>query len=136
MRYYRLLNEKIIYAREIAFSEKYNNYFAAVSFFPFIGWLIPLYLKPDNEFCQKQAKRGFYLACVFLTLIAFLLFIGIFFSRDWRVVRFIHAIVIYLAELTYFGFCAYGARMSVYNREAEIIDKFPFVAQLATIIEL
>ncbi len=134
--YYHIAKGKVIWVKEKAFSEEYNNYFAAVSFFPFIGWLIPLYLKPENEFCQKQSRRGFYLALIFLALLALLLFVGIFFSRDWRLVRFIHAIFIYLVEFIYFGFCVYGARLSVLNKEAEIIDKFPFIAQLATMIEL
>jgi hypothetical protein len=134
--YYSLIIEKAHRLKETAFSEHNNNYFAAVSFFPFIGWLIPLYLKPENEFCQMQAKRAFYLTCLVLFLIALLLFAGIFFSRDWRLARFIHAILIYMVELAYFGCCAYGARMSILNKEAEMIDKFPFLAQLATIIEL
>lgn len=134
--YYHLITEKLRWAKETAFSEEYNNYFAAVSFIPFIGWMIPLYLKPHNEFCQKQAKRAFYLAFIFLTIIAILLFVGIFFSRDWRLTRFVHAISIYIVEFTYFGFCIYGARMSILNKDAEIIDKFPFVAQLSNLIEL
>ncbi|MCX7679682.1 MAG: hypothetical protein N2316_10755 [Spirochaetes bacterium] len=136
MKWHSGIVEKLKWAKDTAFSDEHNNYFTAIAFVPFIGWLIPLYLKPENEFCQRQAKRAFYLAMIFLGVLAVLLFAGIFFSRDWRMGRFIHAIAIYLVEFIYFGFCIYGIRMSILNKEAEIIDKFPLVKQLSTIIEL
>ncbi|MBP7582415.1 MAG: hypothetical protein KBA61_00165 [Spirochaetes bacterium] len=122
--------------KDLAFSDQYNNYFAAVSFVPFVGWLIPLYLKKDDPFCQDQAKTGFYMALLFTTLALAIIFVGIFLSRDWRVARLIQAILVYLTYLVYFGFCAYGAHASINNRQAELINRIPLVMVLRGMIVL
>lgn len=122
--------------RELAFSKEYNNYFAAVSFVPFVGWLLPLYLKKEDSFCQEQAKSGFYMALLFTSTALALIFIGIFLSRDWRVARLIDMVLVYLTYLTYFGFCAYGIHASINNRRAELLDRIPFIREARGLIEL
>ena len=122
--------------KELAFSEEYNNYFAAVSFVPFVGWLIPLYLKKENGFCQEQARTGFYMALLFTTTALSFIFIGIFLSRDWHVARVIDVVLVYLTYLAYFGFCGYGIHASINNRRAELADRIPFIREVRGLIEL
>lgn len=122
--------------KAIAFSEENNNYFAALSFVPFIGWLVPMYLKEENAFCQEQSKYGFYMSLLFTSVVVSLIFLGIFFSRDWRVVRLINVILIYLVYAVYFGFCVYGINESIKNRKAELIDRIPMIGRLRMLIEL
>jgi len=133
---YARIESEALRLKDLAFSEQYNNYFAAVAFVPFVGWLIPLYLKKDDPFCQEQGKAGFYLSFIFTSLALALIFISIFFSRDWHIARFVNAILVYLVYAVYFGFCAYGIRESIRNRRAELVDRIPLVAQLRAAIEL
>ncbi len=122
--------------KDLAFSERYNNYFAAVAFVPFVGWLIPLYLKKENPFCQQQGKSGFYLSFIFTSLVLLSVFVSIFLSRDWRIARFVNAVLVYMEYALYFGLCVYGIRESVHNRNASLIDRIPLMSKLRAAIEL
>lgn len=130
-----LLAEAVM-LKELAFSEEYNKYFAALSFVPFVGWLIPLYLKKEDAFCREQAKTGFYLSLLFTTLALAIIFSGIFLSRDWRVARLINVILVYLVYLVYFGFCGYGIHASINKRYADLIDRIPLIMHLRGMIVL
>ncbi len=59
----------------------YNKYFAAMAYLPFIGWLVPLYLKPDDELCQENGRRGFVLSVVFTGTALALFFLYFILSR-------------------------------------------------------
>jgi hypothetical protein len=118
------------------FAEKNRYYFAAVSFVPFAGWLIPLYLKRDDEYAQTQGKIGFYMAFFFTTIITLFFLINLFASKDLRVFRLIMVIFIYLLHLTYFSLCGYGIYLTLHQKKFDLILKIPYVDRFTSLIEL
>ncbi len=97
--------------RDWIMSEENRFYFAALAFLPFAGWLLPLYLKERDDFAQKQAKTGFWLAFLFTTALLMLFLVNVFSPKDWRVYRLAIVVLIYLVLFAYFGICAYGIHL-------------------------
>ncbi len=134
------LKEKAVYIWKHApsywnavFEKKNEGYLAAAAYIPFIGWLLPLYLKEESDFCQESGKTGFILAIFFTGLVLGLFFINLFFiPRDWRVVRLIMVLLVYACYAVYFPLCGYGMYLSVHGKKLEI----PFLSQYRNIIPL
>ena len=38
-----------------------EDFYSAVAYAPFIGWLFPLYIMKDSPRCQENAKQGLFL---------------------------------------------------------------------------
>ena len=111
----------------------YNKYFAAAAYIPFIGWLVPLYLKPDDALCQENGRRGFVLAVFFLGLAVSLFFLYlIFVPRGWRPVRFALALSVYIVYLSYFIVCAWA----VYHLVGEKRLEMPWLEKYIRLVEL
>jgi hypothetical protein len=111
----------------------YNKYFAAMAYLPFIGWLVPLYLKPDDELCQENGRRGFVLSVVFTgTALALFFLYFIFVPRDWRAVRFVLAFTVYLVHTAYFSVCAWAVYYLVREKRLEMpwLEKYIHVVEL------
>ncbi len=109
-----------MYKEEIEKPE-YNKYFAAAAYIPFIGWLIPLYLKKDDPFCREHGKLGF-VSSVFFAAVALSIFFLylLFIPRDWRVLRFLMVLLIYLVYAAYFPFCARGIYTAFLQKKLEM----------------
>jgi hypothetical protein len=96
---------------------KESTYFVALSYFPFVGWLIPLYLKRDSLRCQDHAKQGLLLAAFFAVVILFLSLFNILLPKEWREIRLALVILIYLVYLLYFTFCTIGVVWALLQKE-------------------
>ena len=95
--------------------------FAVFSYLiPLIGWVIPLYLKKENKFCQFHAKQGFFLAVICVIIALLLNFINIFVPRDWRILRFVIVFAIYGVYIFYPLVCFAGIYASMRGRIFEI----------------
>jgi hypothetical protein len=132
----KLTGEKYSYYRKTIFSDENKYYFAAISFVPFLGWLIPLYLKKDDEFSQHQSKMSFHIALFFTIFPSLLLMINMFLSKEFRILRLILVLMIYLSHLAYFCICAYGIRLSINEKKFDIPDSFSFIARYLRLISL
>jgi hypothetical protein len=132
----KLTGEKYTYYRNTIFSDENKYYFAATSFVPFFGWLIPLYLKKEDEFSQYQSKMGFHLALYFAIFPWLLLMLNMFSPKEFRIFRLILVIMIYLSHLAYFCVCAYGIRLSLNEKRFEIPDNISFIARYLNLIRL
>jgi hypothetical protein len=133
---FKITCEKYSYYRVAIFSDENKYYFAAISFVPFLGWLIPLYLKKEDEFSQYQSKMGFHIALYFTIFPWLLLMITMFSPKEFRIFRLILVIMIYLSHLAYFSVCAYGIRLSINGKKFEIPDNISYITRYLSLIRL
>jgi len=114
------LKERTAHYAERALSDENEQYMAAAAYVPFIGWMLPLYLKPKSDFCQDHGKTGLLLSLFFLALVASLFFINLLIvPRDWRELRFGLVVLIYLSYGLYFPLCGYGIYRAVHGKKLE-----------------
>jgi hypothetical protein len=102
------------------FKKENSRYFAAFSYVPFAGWMVPLYMKREENTCQHHAKQGLILAVFFTGLVLFISIVDVFMPKEWREFRLILAILIYLLYLTYLTLCIYGARNSLNEKKISL----------------
>ncbi|RPI89150.1 MAG: hypothetical protein EHM32_13015 [Spirochaetales bacterium] len=120
------------YRNEI-YRPMYNKYFAAVGYLPFIGWLAPLYLKPDDALCRENGRRGFALSVLFTGIALALFFLYfVFVPRDWRAVRFVLALSVYLVHASYFIICIWAVNSLVREKTLEMpwLEKYTHMVEL------
>jgi len=108
-----------------------HTFYYYMAYFPFIGWLIPLYVRENDQLAQYHGKTGLVLSvsCILPALFLFLLnFIS---PLDWRIFRFILVVMIYCIYAVYAAILTAGI-YSVYNEKTlqpgvlkKIIDKLP-----------
>jgi hypothetical protein len=96
---------------------KESTYLVALSYVPFVGWLIPLYLKRDSRRCQDHAKQGLLLAAFFTLVILFLSLFSILLPKEWREIRLALVILIYVVYLLYFALCTIGVVWVLLQKE-------------------
>jgi hypothetical protein len=106
--------------------------FASFSYIPLFGWVLPLVMRKDNEFCLHHAKQGFIVAVVFVFSAIVLNLINIFSPGEWRVFRLSLVIFIYFFYLAYLVFC-FIAASSVLKGKAFNIG---FIKRLTDLIVL
>ena len=62
---------------------------SAFAYFPFIGWIFPMYAKPDSADCQKNAKEGFFFSAVVALSLLLVYLFRIFIADAFRLFSFI-----------------------------------------------
>jgi len=107
----------------------YNNYIknfdlVKLSYFPFIGWFIPMYLNKD-EFQKYHAKQGFILAVYFSLASIFLFCFKVFIPERADIIQFAVVMLIYIHYLVYFALCILGTMMIKKGEKGE----FPYINQ-------
>lgn len=133
---YQIAEQKVRDTWVMAMKDENSHYLAAAGYIPFIGWLVPVYLKEDDAFCQEHGKTAFYVALVVLTAVTFLMLINIFTTREYRVIRLIIVSFIYLFYLAYLLFISYGLYRSLNRKNLEIPKNIQALDKLRALIEL
>lgn len=110
----------------------YNSYIKPfdimkLSYIPFIGWLIPMYLNKD-EFQKYHAKQGFVLAVYFTLACIFLYCFKVFVPERADIVQLLVVILIYIHHIVYFTLCYLGTKMIISGEKGE----FPYINQYIT----
>ena len=100
-----------------------------LSYFPFIGWFIPMTMKKDDEFYMYHAKQGFILALFFTGVCTFLYFFLYFISVRADIFKFIIVMVIYILYIIYISFAALGTRMILKGEKGEL----PFIGRYISV---
>ncbi len=98
-----------------------------LSYVPFIGWLIPMYLNKD-EFQKYHAKQGFVLAVYFAFACIFLYCFKVFVPERADIVQFMVVVFIYIHHAVYFTLCYLGTKMIISGEKGE----FPYINQYIT----
>lgn len=93
-----------------------------LSYFPFLGWFIPMYLNKD-EFQKYHAKQGFVLAAYFAFASIFLVCFKVFVPERADIIQFVIIILVYLHYIVYFALCYLGTQMILKKEKGE----FPYI---------
>ena len=115
----------------VNFSRKiYDDYIKpfdplTLSYFPFVGWFIPMILKKDDGFYIYHAKQGFVLAVYFTMACIFLFCLKVFVPERADIVQFFIVVLIYVHYIVYFTLCYLGTRMIKMKEKGE----FPYINQ-------
>ena len=94
-----------------------------LTYFPFVGWFIPMIIKKDDEFYMYHAKQGFVFAVFFTGSCTFLYFFIYFISVHADVLKFVIVMMIYILYILYFAIFVIGTRM-IRNMEKK---DFPYL---------
>jgi uncharacterized membrane protein len=100
-----------------------------LSYFPFVGWFIPMTMKKDDEFYMYHAKQGFVLAVFFAFVCIFLYFLYYFIPVHADIVKFVIVMIIYLLYVAYLTFAAMGTRMILKGEKRE----FPLIGKYVSV---
>ena len=82
-----------------------------LSYFPFIGWFIPMIKKKDDDFYMYHARQGFILALFFTCACTFLYLLPFFISIMAYTLKFIIVLFIYILYAIYIALAVIGTRM-------------------------
>ncbi|HON15003.1 MAG TPA: hypothetical protein PLA51_00845 [Spirochaetota bacterium] len=96
-----------------------------LSYFPFIGWFVPMILNRD-DFDKYHAKQGFVLAVFFTFTCSFLYFFKYFVPERADIVQLVVILLIYVLYIIYFTICYLGTKMILRREIGEFayIDKY------------
>jgi len=101
-----------------SFMEGNSRIFAAIAYIPLIGWILPLFLKRDDEFCQFHGKQGFV-----VSIISFLVGITVAILRT----ELFEIILVLFYFFLFAGLFIYGFFVAYNNKEKSI----PFIKEIS-----
>lgn len=70
-----------------------EDFYSAVSYVPFIGWIFSLYIMKDSSRCQENAKQGLFLSVSAVIVLIFLYFTRLFIIGFFKKAAFAIAII-------------------------------------------
>ncbi|HEY1405405.1 MAG TPA: hypothetical protein VF857_02230 [Spirochaetota bacterium] len=106
--------------------------YAAAGYFPFVGWLIPMYLRENSPLCQKNAKQGLLLSLFAALFLVVLFFIELLIPSNLKVVSFVLIVLTYIFNFGYLTLSAYAMYTAAYKRIAQI----PWISNRSESIQL
>lgn len=107
-----------------------------LSYFPFIGWFIPMTMKREDEFYMFHAKQGFVLAVFFTGICTFLYFFLYFIPVHADIFKFLIVMIIYILYVAYITFAAMGTRMILKQEKSELPYIGKYIAQYTSKINI
>ncbi len=97
-----------------------------LTYFPFIGWFIPMSIKKDDEFYMFHGKQAFVLAAYVIAACFLLYFLAHIFLPSWMdILRFILVLLIYVHYIVYIALCVMGTLMIKKGEKRE----FPYIGR-------
>ena len=99
-----------------------------LSYFPFIGWFIPMIMKKDDDFYMHHARQGFILALFFTCACTFLYLLPFFVSIRAYIIKFIIVVLMYILYAIYIALAIIGTRMIIKMEKKD----FPFIGATIT----
>lgn len=113
----------------------YNDYikpfdYLKLSYFPFIGWYIPMIIRKGDDFYTYHAKQGFVLAAYFALACTFLICFNVFIPEKADIIQFFIVMLIYIHYIVYFTLCVLGTKMIKRGEKGE----FPYISQYISMV--
>jgi len=102
-----------------------DPWYAAAGYFPFIGWIIPLYVRENSELCQKSAKQGLLLSLTAAVFLFCMFFIELFIPRSIKIVSFVLIVLTYFFNVGYLALSATGMYHAVFKK----IIRIPVISE-------
>ena len=103
-----------------------------LTYFPFIGWMYPLWKYPEEEFIMSHVRQAVVMAGFFAAVETFLYVSTFMVPSGWRVARLVTILAIYLLDIFYFTWAVKGTMMIRKGEKLEI----PFFARYAERLEI
>jgi hypothetical protein len=118
----RYVQTKTLFFEFIAYmkSSRSDVVYAAFGYVPFIGWLIPLYVRDKSEICQKSGKQGFLLSICAASVLMGLFFLELFTPRSFKAVMFALIVLTYLFNICYLTLSAFAMYHTAYGKKFRI----------------
>jgi hypothetical protein len=113
-------------------NKKTDTYFAAVSYFPFVGWVLPLSLKKENQWCLQNAKTGFMLSLFAIGIISLASVFKFILYGGFHIEGYTLVIIIYCLYSLYLIISLIGFIKALKNQ----IFYLPLISGLANKLEL
>ena len=101
------LVNKLKPALEYILSLDWTRVLSAFAYFPFIGWIIPLYFKTESSDCQKNSREGLYLSAVFSLMLTSLFLFRIVIASGFSVVLFVITLFHITGIVSYYALSVY-----------------------------
>ncbi|MGL4370175.1 MAG: hypothetical protein ACRCUT_10975 [Spirochaetota bacterium] len=123
----RYAQGKVLFFQWVDFmkSPESDHYYAAAGYFPFIGWLIPLYSREKSPLCQTCAKQGLIMSVTAAGFLFFMFFIELFIPHSAKIISFILIVLTYFFNFGYLALSGYGMYQAVYKK----IMRIPVISE-------
>jgi hypothetical protein len=94
--------------------------YAAAGFFPFIGWLFPLYFREKSDKCQQSGKQGLVLSLLAVGFLISLFMIELIIPRSFRTFLFALIVLTYIINVAYLALSAYAIYRTANGKAVQI----------------
>jgi hypothetical protein len=94
--------------------------YASIAYIPFIGWLIPLYVRENSDICQRSAKQGLILSVSAAAVLIGLFFLELFVPSGFKGLMFALIVLTYIFNICYLTLSAYAIYHTAYGRSVTI----------------
>jgi hypothetical protein len=118
----RLVQFRAAVIRFIAYMQRPDSdpVYAAIGYVPFVGWLIPLYLREKSQLCQKSGKQGLVLSLMAAVTLLALFAIELFVPRSLKPLSFSLILLTYIFNAGYLTLSIYAMYHALYGRIVQI----------------
>ncbi len=106
--------------------------YAAAGYIPFVGWLIPMFLRENSDLCQKNARQGLILSIIAAGFLLSLFFIELIVPGNLKVISFILIVLTYIFNIGYLTLSLYAMYTAAYKR----IVRIPWVSDRSATLQL
>jgi hypothetical protein len=109
-----------------------KNYINLFTYFPFIGWILPIGFNSRDEFAVNHGKHALVAALFSVIILVTLTIVSLFVPKSYRTMKLVIVIAIYLILTLYFVLCIIGTLMIKDGK----MSKFPVIEKFADKLEI
>jgi uncharacterized membrane protein (UPF0136 family) len=122
----RLVQMRIAVRAFVAYMQRPDSdpVYAAIGYLPFVGWLVPLYLREKSQLCQKSGKQGLVLSLLGAAVLLALFGIELFVPRSLKPLSFSLILLTYIFNAGYLTLSVYA----MYHAFCGRIVRIPWVS--------
>jgi hypothetical protein len=109
-----------------------EHWFSIAGFFPFVGWLLPLYLCPESDRCQKIGRESMVMVAFTTGMLLLLNLLIITVMRNHVIFELIFVVLVYTLDIAYLAISGFGIYKSARNEDFVI----PCVSRYASSLNI
>ena len=94
--------------------------YAAAGFFPFVGWLFPLYFREKSDKCQHCGKQGLMLSLLAVGFLISFFVIELMIPRSFKTFLFALIVLTYIFNIAYLALSAYAIYRTADGKAVQI----------------
>ena len=94
--------------------------YAAAGFFPFIGWLFPLYFREKSDKCQHSGKQGLVLSLLAVGFLVSFFVIELLLPRSFKIFLFALIVLTYVFNISYLVLSVYAIYRTADGKAVQI----------------